>query len=79
MGASEAELESEEDEFNAIIAGSDTPEKSVGSTDFDILDLLEDEVILSLPLTLVHDVCPTQLPTSSGQKASVFDILAKLK
>ena len=77
--ASEADLDSEEDELNAIIAGSDAPEKIVGSTDFDILDLLEDEVILSLPLTLVHDVCPTQLPTSSGQKASVFDILAKLK
>lgn len=77
--ASEAELDSEEDELNAIIAGIDAPEKIVGATDFDILALLEDEIILSLPISVVHDVCPTQLPTSSGQKASVFDVLAKLK
>ena len=75
----EAELDSEEDELNAIIAGDVSPEKIVGSKTFDILDLLEDEIILNFPQAVVHDVCPTVLPTSAGEKPSPFAVLAKLK
>jgi uncharacterized protein len=79
MVHSEADLDSEEDELNAILAGSDAPEKMVGSDMFDIFNLIEDEVILSIPVANTHDVCDEKLPTSSGQKASAFDVLAKLK
>lgn len=75
----ESELDSEEDELNAIISGSDAPEKMVGSDDFDLIGLLEDEVILSIPVANVHDVCDKQLPSSIGNKASAFDVLSKLK
>ena len=77
--ASEDELDSEEDELNAIAAGNHAPEKIVGAVQFDFLSLLEDEIILSLPFSTVHDNCPSQLPTSSGQKTSAFDVLAQLK
>jgi uncharacterized metal-binding protein YceD (DUF177 family) len=79
MVHSEADLDSDEDELNAILAGSDAPEKMVGSDMFDIFNLIEDEVILSIPVANTHDVCDEKLPTSSGQKASAFDVLAKLK
>ena len=77
--ASEADLDSEEDELNAIIAGDESPEKIVGSTSFDLLNLLEDEVILSLPQAVTHDVCEKTLPTAAGEKPSPFAALAKLK
>lgn len=75
----EEELDSEEDELNAILAGSNAPEKILGSDEFDLLGLLEDELILSIPVANVHEVCSQQLPTSSGKKASAFDVLSKLK
>lgn len=76
---SENELDSEEDELNAILSGNNAPEKILGSDDFDLLGLLEDEVILSIPVANVHEVCVKQLPTSFGEKASAFDVLSKLK
>lgn len=77
--ASEADLDSEEDELSAIIAGDTSAEKIVGSKAFDVLGLLEDEIILSFPQAVVHDVCPTELPTSAGEKPSPFAVLAKLQ
>ncbi|MGL4768275.1 MAG: YceD family protein [Formosimonas sp.] len=77
--ASEAELDSEEEELDAILKGIEAPEKIVGAKEFDLLNFIEDEVILSLPFSVAHEVCPVQLPTSSGQKTSAFDVLAKLK
>lgn len=76
---SEAELDSEEDEIEAIMAGDVSPEKMVGSKEFDLHALLEDEVILGLPMIVTHEVCEQKLPTEAGQKASPFDVLAKLK
>ena len=77
--ANEADLDSEEDEINAILAGDESPEKIVGSTSFDLLNLLEDEVILSLPQAVTHDICEKTLPTTAGEKPSPFAVLAKLK
>ncbi|TDR31165.1 YceD family protein [Hydromonas duriensis] len=76
---SEAELDNEEDEINAILAGDEFPEKIVGSQSFDIFALLEDEVILSLPHSVTHTVCDKALPTSSGEKITPFSVLSKLK
>ena len=77
--ASEAELDTEEDELNALLAGDDSPEKIVASTSYDVLNLLEDEIILGLPHSVTHDQCDKALPTSAGEKPSPFAVLAKLK
>lgn len=57
------------------------------SRDFDALALVEDELILSLPLVPLHDVCPEVLPTfvadpefeAAAVRPNPFDVLAGLK
>ena len=66
-------------ELEAILAGDTSPEKIVGSKDFDLHGLLEDEVILGLPMVVAHEVCDEVLPMAAGQKTSPFDALVKLK
>ena len=50
-----------------------------GSTEAFVLNLLEDEIILSLPIVIAHEVCEQALPTSTGEKVSPFDALMALK
>ncbi len=38
------------------------------SRSLDVLDLLEDELILALPLVPRHEVCPEELPTAVGEE-----------
>ncbi|MFZ2541592.1 MAG: YceD family protein [Gallionella sp.] len=46
----------------------------------DVLNLLEDEVLLSLPIAPKHDVClPAGSENGYGEKRHPFAILAKLK
>lgn len=40
---------------------------------FNLFDLLEDEVLLALPLVPMHDVCPTAVRMSVGEEALVQD------
>ncbi len=57
------------------------------SRDFDALALVEDELILSLPLVPLHDMCPELLPTTAvdpefemaAEKPHPFAVLAGLK
>jgi uncharacterized protein len=57
------------------------------SRDFDALSLIEDELILSLPLVPLHEVCPEALPMSAAdpefevaaQRPNPFGVLAGLK
>ena len=76
---SEEELDDEEEELNAVAAGTAGIEKIVGSTSFDTLALLEDEIILSFPIVVAHEQCDKTLPMSTGEKASPFDVLRTLK
>ena len=76
---SEQELDSEEDELNAVAEGRADIEKIVGSKTFDTLNLLEDEIILSLPIVTTHKNCEKTLPMSAGEKTSPFDALRALK
>ena len=39
------------------------------SRDFDALSLIEDELILALPLVPRHEACPENLPSSVGEEA----------
>ncbi len=76
---SEAELDNEEDELNAVLEGRAGVEKIVGSQNFDLMTLLEEEIILSLPIVIAHEVCPETLPMAAGEKVSPFDALLALK
>ncbi|WP_416547951.1 YceD family protein [Limnohabitans sp. DCL3] len=57
------------------------------SRDFDALSLVEDELILSLPLVPLHDVCPETVPMSAvdpefevaAERPNPFGVLASLK
>jgi uncharacterized protein len=59
----------------------------VMSRDFDALALVEDELILSLPLVPLHEVCPETLPMSvadpafdaAAERPNPFGVLASLK
>jgi uncharacterized protein len=52
----EAEREDEDSEEDVLVA----------SRHFDLLELLEDELILALPLVPRHETCPQPLPMSAG-------------
>jgi uncharacterized protein len=61
----------------------DAPERIIGSQRFDVLGLVEDEIILALPYVPKHDVCPS-LPTpldvdSDDGRPSPFSVLSQLK
>ncbi len=57
------------------------------SRDFDAMALVEDELILSLPLVPLHQVCPEALPMSvadpafeaASERPNPFGVLASLK
>ena len=57
------------------------------SRDFDALSLIEDELILALPLVPRHDVCPQEVPTGvadeafeqASERPNPFAALAALK
>jgi len=60
----------------------------VASRDFDLLELIEDELLMELPITPRHEVCPQAVPLSvqdadfdaAGEKqANPFAALAKLR
>lgn len=57
-----------------------------GSSRFDLLDFLEDELILSVPYVPKHEQCPTALPVPESDRAeddsgrpNPFAVLSKLK
>ena len=68
-------------------AAQDSIERIVGSHRFDILTLIEDEIILVLPYVPKHDVCPAALnrlvPSEDSQAdeaaPSPFAVLGRLK
>ncbi|HTY02471.1 MAG TPA: YceD family protein [Rhodocyclaceae bacterium] len=61
--------ESDEDEFDAIAAEQELA----------LLPLIEDEVLLALPIAPRHEFCAVQGPTVAEHEPSPFAVLAKLK
>lgn len=54
----------------------------VGSKNFSIVELIEDEALLAIPTSPKHDVCPDQLMAGTSkdvEKVSPFAILKNLK
>lgn len=71
-----------------VMASSDWPEEDVENEDFDAIEasremavgsLIEDEVLLALPISPRHDVCGTPRMKDTQQEASPFAMLRKLK
>jgi Predicted metal-binding, possibly nucleic acid-binding protein len=82
------ELVEKESEIEAEEAWEDDPEapdQLLGSTHFDVLSLIEDELILALPYVPKHEVCPSLPegleadPGSESGRPSPFSVLAELK
>lgn len=75
------------DEVTAI-SEDDTAEEDVLvlSRHFDLIALIEDELLMAVPLVPMHDACPTELPRSaveqpppSAESSHPFAVLAQLK
>ncbi|MBU1235173.1 MAG: DUF177 domain-containing protein [Gammaproteobacteria bacterium] len=68
VGQSWPDEELAEDGFDAIAA-----EKEMA-----VFPLIEDEVMLALPIAPMHEVCATVVPEMKEQAPSPFAVLAKL-
>ncbi|CAM4148668.1 YceD family protein [Pseudomonas sp. S 311-6] len=86
--ADEARLEGDAESDDSGDDGEeDEPEKILGSSRFDLLEQVEDELILSIPYAPRHDVCPDASAAGAGdeqeapaaKRPSPFAVLAKLK
>lgn len=86
--ADEARLEGDaESDGSGDDGEEDEPEKILGSSRFDLLEQVEDELILSIPYAPRHDVCPDASAAGAGdeqeapaaKRPSPFAVLAKLK
>lgn len=75
LARSEADADETEEKLD-----DDSIDVIVGSTSLDLLQLVEDEVLLSLPLSPRHETCPGDAPKLSTDKPeSPFAVLRKLK
>jgi uncharacterized protein len=69
------------DEIDALLTDEEV-EVIVGSRAFDIRQLIEDEALLTIPLSPKHETCPDQLvqePAKEAEKVSPFAVLKNLK
>lgn len=76
-----AQDESGADELEALLA-DESVEVIVGSRTFNIVELIEDDALLTIPLSPKHEICPGQsvseAPRDAG-KVSPFAVLKNLK
>lgn len=68
-GSAISDEELEIEEYDAIEAVAD----------FDVLALIEDELLLAVPLVPKHDQCEPPASAGASEKKSPFDVLAKLR
>ncbi|HYD62449.1 MAG TPA: YceD family protein [Noviherbaspirillum sp.] len=76
-----AQDEASADEIDVLLA-DESVEVIVGSRSFDVAQLIEDEALLTIPLSPKHEVCPApveQKAAEEGEKESPFAVLKKLK
>jgi uncharacterized protein len=82
--------ESDLDQGDLEDSDLDAPEKIMGSPTFNLLDLVEDEMILEVPYVPRHDTCPESLggaeteaqaaeSVEDVQRPSPFAVLGQLK
>ncbi|MCO5398173.1 YceD family protein [Ralstonia soli] len=69
-----------EAEADAAPLDDDEADVIVGSRNFDLIAQIEDELLLALPVSPRHAVCPDEvLPAEEEKKPSPFAVLANLK
>lgn len=75
-----AKSEADADRLEELLDDDDL-EVIVGSKEMNLLDLIEDEALLALPLSPRHEVCPdaSALEAQKGDKPSPFAVLKGLK
>ena len=76
-----AEDEGSADELDVLLA-DESVEVIVGSPNFDVRQVVEDEALLTIPLSPKHDACPdlaVREVVQEVQKESPFAVLKKLK
>lgn len=76
-----AKDEAQADEVEELL-DDDGIDVIVGSADFDVINLIEDEALLELPVAAKHDVCPdgeVSAGVQGTERASPFAVLKKLK
>jgi len=74
----EAQLELAASEAE-IVAADDEIERAVAGRDMNVAVLVEDEVILALPMVPKHEQCRAAEGSDGGAKSSAFQALAALK
>ena len=76
-------LAKDEDDADKIeeLLDDDELEVIAGSKEMNLLDLIEDEALLALPLSPRHDVCPdtSAQDAQKASKPSPFAVLKQLK
>lgn len=87
------EVVRDEAQADACLTDDTLPEAIIGAVNFDLIELVEEELLLALPLVPKHDVCPEvhaslvtgadgqaeQMPEEVQDKPSPFAALAALK
>lgn len=77
-----AKDETSADEIDAALGDDDTFDVIVASGALNVADLVEDEVLLAIPFSPKHEVCPdqqNQINIQGAKKVSPFDVLKNLK
>lgn len=74
-----AKSEEAADEIDGMLA-DDTIDVIVGTKAMSVVDLIEDDLLLAIPLSPKHDVCPDQVgkdveAVASMKRASPFEVL----
>ncbi len=62
-----------------IARAEDDVDRVLATHDMDVAALVEDEVILALPVAPKHDSCAPEARADETKRASPFDVLARLK
>lgn len=74
---------SSEDQLDDASDDPEVPERILGSNRFDLLGLVEDELILALPYVPRHDICPEPVAVTEQEMEAVrpspFAVLSQLK
>lgn len=73
--------DSSADEIDALLS-DESVEVIVGSRDFDVRQVIEDDALLTLPLSPKHDACPGEVVGGGSkdvEKVSPFAVLKELK
>lgn len=69
FAASEAEIAAADDDIERVVAGRE----------MSVAVLVEDEVLLALPMVPKHEQCSTAAESEANAKPSAFEVLAALK